>query len=554
MPCVPCCLALWLVAAQTAAKELAIVTGELTVTMEAQSSWTIRSVQYQGTQVIIPAGGQGAVLMPKGGQWVGSAMRPEVTEPVKSLEVLADGVAVTLAGASQVKGEKVIVRKQSQLGGFEHSAETTFEKDRIVQKHAFAATEDMQLQNFYAFIYSFTTAGRTWAAQPLDGALRTGAFKGEGHVPGATCEWMAQYDAASQKGALVYFQTPFAGPGALTAYWDTKSYHKLFAQPFSGSVKKGARSEHTMVMRFFGAPADGWEQAAQRLADDLKKEFPPVKRPAEAPKGRGYGAGVPEAGDLTCETAHYTVLFEARPAWTIRRIDFDGKTIASPSGWYGTVMVPKGGQWWGTGHTEGGAEIVHSLALSVDGQSRPVAAGAAVEGSKITLLKKSTIWKFTANVEVTVTDDLIYERAELAAIEDCELNLLYYYMHCFVPSTTAWAAELPDGSFETGALDHSKGFSVNKNTRWVAEYEPSMGLGILCYTPKVIAGRGSLSKIWNQPHYHKLYLQQNAGQAFKAGDKLDFAVIVKAVPGETEGWEKTKAAAAALKKLYPPAD
>ncbi|MBM4082481.1 MAG: hypothetical protein FJ278_22440, partial [Planctomycetes bacterium] len=240
MPFIPCCLALWLVAAQTAAKELAIVTGELTVTMEAQSSWTIRSVQYQGTQVIIPAGGQGAVIMPKGGQWVGSAMRPEVTEPVKSLEVLADGVAVTLAGASQVKGEKVIVRKQSQLGGFEHSAETTFEKDRIVQKHAFAATEDMQLQNFYAFIYSFTTAGRAWAAQPLDGALRTGAFKGEGHVPGATCEWMAQYDAASQKGALVYFQTPFAGPGALTAYWDTKSYHKLFAQPVNGSVKKGA--------------------------------------------------------------------------------------------------------------------------------------------------------------------------------------------------------------------------------------------------------------------------------------------------------------------------
>jgi hypothetical protein len=175
-------------------------------------------------------------------------------------------------------------------------------------------------------------------------------------------------------------------------------------------------------------------------------------------------------------------------------------------------------------------------------------------GAKITLLKESSIWKFKAQVEVTVTDDLVYERTQLQATEDCELNLLYYYMHCFVPTTTQWAAELPDGSFETGTLDHSKGFSVNKNTRWVAQHEPGMGLGILCYTPKVIAGPGSMSKIWNQPHYHKYYIQQNNGQTFKAGAKLDFAVVVKAVPGETGDWEKTKAAAAGLKKLFPPTD
>ena len=270
------------------------------------------------------------------------------------------------------------------------------------------------------------------------------------------------------------------------------------------------------------------------------------------PVNKVYGEGVPETGDLVCKTGRYTVLFEARPAWTIRRIDFDGQTVASPSGWYGTVMVPKGGRWWGTGHAEGGAEVVHSLKLSVDEQDRPLVPGEAVEGKRITLIKESTIWRFKAHVEVTVTDDHLYERTQLTAIEACELSLMYYYMHCFVPSTTAWAAGLPDGTIETGALDHNKGFSVNKDVRWLAQYDPSLALSILCYCPKVVAGNRSMSKIWNQPHYHKYYIQQNQGQAFEKGQKLDYSVLVKIVPEETGDWEATKAAVRGLMEQRPP--
>jgi len=334
-------------------------------------------------------------------------------------------------------------------------------------------------------------------------------------------------------------------------FWDTKGYHKFLAQPQAGRIAKGTELDYTLVVQFFSSPEDGWETAAQELAAKLKDRFPQKGVPMP-PVKKLYGEGVPEAGEIVCKTAHYTVRFEARPAWTIRQIDFDGQAVAKPTGWYGTVMVPKGSRWWGTGHAEGGPEIVHSLKLTVDGQERPVAPGSTSEGEEITLTKESTIWKFRAQVEVTITDDHIYERTQLTPIEDCELTLMYYYMHCFVPSTTTWAAELPDGTSETGTLDHNKGFSVNKDVRWLAQYEPDLGVSILCYTPKVVTGNRSMSKIWNQPHYHKYYIQQNSGQAFKKDQTLDYSVVVKVVPGEAGDWEATKLAARALAEEFPP--
>ena len=58
--------------------------------------------------------------------------------------------------------------------------------------------------------------------------------------------------------------------------------------------------------------------------------------------------------------------------------------------------------------------------------------------------------------------------------------------------------------------------------------------------------------IWDLERYHKYYLRQNKGQAFKKGDKLDYTVVVVAVPGETGDWEATKKAATQLMEQFPP--
>ena len=131
--------------------------------------------------------------------------------------------------------------------------------------------------------------------------------------------------------------------------------------------------------------------------------------PADA-AAKLYGPDVPESGVLTLKAASYAVSLRAQQAWTIQKIEYDGKIVAHERGFYGTVLIPKDGNWWGTGHTEGGKEIVHSLKLTVDGSDRPIAGGETVAGNKLTLRKDSTIWKFKCQAEVTVTDGQILER------------------------------------------------------------------------------------------------------------------------------------------------
>jgi len=437
------------------------------------------------------------------------------------------------------------VKKVSRLDGLEHRAETSFGPDRFVQRHTFVAVEEVELKSFYPFIYSFTPSAETWMAETVQGEIISGRFAQDGsHKPSVACSWLAQFDAATGKGALAYLQTRFSGPRAFMRFWDTKQYHKFLAQPLAGRIPEGTELHYSLVMQFFTATEADWNTVAKGLAAAIAAEFPQ----AGFQQGkRGPAAGEQQAGGIRCSTEHYAVLFDPQPAWTIRQIEFDGRSIAKPTGWYGTVMVPRGGSWWGTGHGEGGREVVHALKLTVDGQDRPVVPGATCAGTEIRLVKDSSIWKFNCRAEVTITNDHVYERTRLTPNQDCELELLYAFMHCFVPETTAWAAALPDGTVHTGQLDHGGGFSVNRNVRWLAQYEPQLNVGILCYLPGA-AGDRAISKIWNQPHYHKHYVQPDTRQIFKQGETLDYVMVLKAVPGETGDWKATKTAASLLEE------
>lgn len=273
---------------------------------------------------------------------------------------------------------------------------------------------------------------------------------------------------------------------------------------------------------------------------------------ADQSPDRLYDPGVPETGFLTLETDNYTIPMDAASGWTIEKMFYKGYEFSLNNGHYGTVLRPKGEQWWGTGHKEGGREVVHKLQLIVDGKEVPITkTGETIKGQRIEFIKHSTIWKFKVRAETTITNSEVFERTQLEALADCELDLLYYFMHCFPPSSTKWMARLPDGTIETGPLSHSKKMAVSQDTSWVAQFNPAEQLSVLCYTPRVITGNKSASMIWDLDRYHKYYLRHNDGQAFKQGDKLDFTVIVKVIPQETGDWKATQKAAAELMKQFP---
>ncbi len=533
--------------ADSAPTSVKLHTDSLVVALDAKSAWTIRSVDFKGERLIIPAGGQGAVLMPPSGRWIGSAMGPDEAATISSFAVSVDDQPVLGGGAVDLKGTRFRLRKESMLDQFRHSAETIIEGDTIHQRHEFTAAADMDLKTFHGFIYSFSPKADSWLAGTAGGDLAQGEFKSaNAHVPAASVRWLALHNAEAGKGVVIHFQTPFTGRRGAARIWDAKSYRKLLFQPRLRKVSAGTRLEYRMAMRFIDAKADEWESSARKAAAELQVRFPALEAATEDE------SGIPQTGLLTLKSKNYTIPIAAERAWTIERMLHRGTEFSGNNGFYGTVLTPVGGKWWGTGHGEGGREVVRSLTLTADGSSRPIRMADTVAGRKVRLRKESTIWKFKAVVDVEVTDEHVLEHTRLEVLEDCETSILYFFMHCFPPTTKAWLAELADGSIEEGRLTDAKKMAVTKDTRWVAQFDPESNRGLLCYTPKVITGTRSASLIWDLDRYHKYYLCQNRGQKFRQGDVLDYSVIVKVVEGETGNWTATKKAAEALKRQFPP--
>ena len=232
---------------------LTLKTDQMEITLGSEASWTIMTLEYDGTPLIIKAGGQGAVIRPAGADWIGGAMSGGV-EQVGELTIAADGQPVQLPTAEPVQSNNILIRKTSTLATIEHTAETTVEADLIVQTHTFVATEDIELGSFYCFIYSVAPTTTHWMAQPVSGAMMDGECKSEGgHAANKPVRWLAQYDASAAKGLICYYPTPFTGPGSFSAVWDQESYHKFLAQPLTGKIEKGTQLSYTMVMKMFSA-------------------------------------------------------------------------------------------------------------------------------------------------------------------------------------------------------------------------------------------------------------------------------------------------------------
>jgi len=505
-------------------------------------------MSYDGTPLTRNAGGQGSVI--NIGDWIGGAMKSGGEEQVQELVITADGEAVELAPPQTIESNNVGIKKTSMLSTIKHSAETKLQDGVIVQTHGFEFTEEISLKSFYGFIYSFTPQMTHWIGEDLGGSVTSGELAHEGGHPFARpAKWFALYNSEPGKGMVVHYQTQIQGA---TTLWDAAGYCKYFVQPMTGAIAAGTELSYTIVMKPFSAEAAGWEDAAKSVAADLAAAYPAQGPTTPDQPNVLYDEGVPEHGFMTVKTDNYRVLFQAESAWTMDEIHYKGTMVAGPTGHFGTVLVPAGGKWIGTGHSEGGREVVHSVTMTVDGTETPVEVGQEITGDEIVLTKTSTIHKFDATHTITITDEHIIERAQLRAAEDHDLSRMYLFMHCWEPSTTKWIGELADGELAEGVLEADTGMEVQADARWVAQYMPGVNLGLLQYMPVIATGPGSMTMIWDQERYHKSYVQTNTTRSLTEGEELDYTVIVRIVEDEDGSWEATKAAVEQLKEQWPP--
>lgn len=525
--------------------EITIHSGNLTATMGQANAWTIMSMECDGMPVTVNAGGQSAVIHPQGADWMGGAMGGN-TEQVRSLAI--DGEACAAVPEEPLTGSVTITR-ESMLASIEHTATIQFDDGLLRQTNEFTFTEDLNLSAFYPFIYSFSPRFTHFLAIPDTGEPQVGEFTGEGgHHINAEVPAFALYNADAGRGVVVYLQKT---PGGAVTLWDQTGYRKFWLQPTKGAIKAGSEFAGTMLLTCFEG-GDDWQAAAGGVAADLQERYP--MQQAEARPNQLYDEGVPEIGFMTVQTENLTVKFEAPSAWTIDEILWNGFKVAGPTGHYGTVLVPVGSNWIGTGHTEGGREVVHSLTFSVDGVERPVEVGATLTGERFELFKKSTIHSFDAEHTITIADSEIVERALLRATEAHDLKLMYLFMHCIEPATTRWIAELPDGTIEEGEFESDRDMELARDARWAAQWFPEQNLSVLLYITKIPEPEDSSVMMWDQERYHKFYVKHNSGLSLAEGDEIDHTLVFTVVEGETGDWTATQAAAEALKTRYPPVD
>jgi len=254
---------------------------------------------------------------------------------------------------------------------------------------------------------------------------------------------------------------------------------------------------------------------------------------------------------VAVETRDYRVEFAGDRAWTIFRILHKGTVVGDKNGFYGTVLIPDGGKFIGTGHTEGGVEQVENVTLTVDSKPAELKDKAVYRGSRAELRKKSVMGPLRLEATYVVTDDCVLERHRYEAPETTKLHLLYAFMHCWLARTTEWMAEKSDGSILEGRFDSSGNFKLREDVKWTAPYDPESRKATLAWFPKVLKGQGHRTTYWDKTNYHKLYTHLYADATLPKGTKIEAALVIRCMEADAAVWKQTvKDAAADMQKRF----
>ena len=107
------------------------------------------------------------------------------------------------------------------------------------------------------------------------------------------------------------------------------------------------------------------------------------------------------------ESGAYRVRINEKYKHTIREVVWQGKVLATQTGYYGAILCPASGKYIGAGHTEGGAEKVLSVKVICDGKevafdlNNNIFSFETVEGKKYIIAKSADVCKLPkTNVEI----------------------------------------------------------------------------------------------------------------------------------------------------------
>ena len=250
---------------------------------------------------------------------------------------------------------------------------------------------------------------------------------------------------------------------------------------------------------------------------------------------------------VTLKSGRYEMLVSGKYAATVRRIAFDGAELATPTGFYNTVIAAEKGKFIGGGHREGGEEAVLSVEFVVDGEKRALETGQTATGERIEFRKVSQLANLKLHTEIILTPDGIQENKRFEATADQPLHLAFLYLYCWAKNTTHWLAETASGQRLAGAFDGSMPgktrWHLQQDAKWAAVYCAGMKAGMVTYFPEVIAGRDRRSSFWEvKGAYNKYYLMLDHPPVIRAGYRSpEYKALLKGFRCETAQLDATVA-------------
>lgn len=260
---------------------------------------------------------------------------------------------------------------------------------------------------------------------------------------------------------------------------------------------------------------------------------------------------------FTVNCGPYKIVFnnEVR-TYGIRTLEYDGAMLMPLSGLNGSVFVPAPAKFIGSGHTEGGSEVVEKLSLEVDGKEVAITAGSTYKGETIVYRKVGRLANLRFTTEKTITADGLLDRKRIEAVDDQVVHAINLYQWCWTAKTTEWVAQLGSGEIREGIFTDDNGFKLKEDIRWTAVYEAESQNGAMMYFPDVIKGKiGQKSCYWDKAKaYHKYYLTVDTPSKLMKGTELPiYTQVVKGFSSPKNQWKQAaKELAEKLAEIYPP--
>lgn len=246
---------------------LTVQTGDYTVDFRQQNAWTIRSVSYKGTPLIVPTGGNQAVLrLPdperKDPLFIGNV---HGGEQIESFTLIADGQSYPVTeGMAAPEAEEYLLVKASLMGPIRYDSKVKISSQGVEESASFQVESDPAgVEWIYAFMHCWAPEMSQWIAVLADQQPEEGTFRFDGsNTLKKDIQSLTVWSETTGVGAVMTYDQPYEGKPKLHNFiWNRQSDSKHYFQVSMDQALARTSPYICRIVGFQASPHD-WKEVA----------------------------------------------------------------------------------------------------------------------------------------------------------------------------------------------------------------------------------------------------------------------------------------------------